>query len=240
MQDWKQAYQLAITELRTSKIRYLGSVILYLLISFFVLIIDGKASTVGWTINDIFLIIIFCFAPYYMKPKEFQLQKINGDLWAASSVILLKQLPIKENVLIRSRLIAYSFYSLPPQIILLVALYVISPNYREMMTPTTYVTFSVIWVAIGISIGFSMAASDIGELMNSKTMSIAFVYIFGSIAVLYVIFYRLLDDGIAKWTISIAQEWPFLSIIISIISTILSIKYYLHYMKKKMKKLDYL
>jgi hypothetical protein len=240
MKDWKQAYQLAMNELRTSKMNYIGSMFLYLLISLFVLVFDGKAKMIGWTINDIFLIVIFCFAPYYLKPKEFQLQKVSGELWAVPSVVWLKTLPIKENVIIWSRLIIYSFYSLPPQIILLVALYAISPDYRELMPPTNYIIFSIIWLALGISIGFSMAASDVGDLINLKSISIAIITIIASIALFIFIFYRVLDDGLVKWTIFIAQDWPVLSIIISIIATVLSIKYWLHYMKKQMKKLDYL
>ncbi|RDW20441.1 hypothetical protein [Oceanobacillus chungangensis] len=240
MQDLKQAYQLAMYELRTAKISYFGSVILYLLISLLFLVVDGKGKTIGWTINDILLMVIFCFAPYYMKPKEFQLQKISGDLWASPSVILLRQLPIKENVLIWSRLIVYSFYSLLPQIILLIALYLLSSNYREIMTPTEYMIFSIIWLAIGIIIGFSMAASDVGEFINPKSMIMASIIIITSLAIIYFIFYRVLEDGIVRWTIYIASEWSFLSIVISIIVTILSVKYWIHYMKKKMTELDYL
>lgn len=57
--------------------------------------------------------------PAWMKPKIFQMQKMDGDLWTVPAVIRLQQLPVPKAVIVKSRFIIHSAYSFPYQLILL-------------------------------------------------------------------------------------------------------------------------
>src|SRR5690625_3461584 len=111
MNDWKKATSLARFELSISAVHFLLVFIVSIIMASFIgTTLEGYLENVG-TIFDIFFIILFSVSPSLFKPTATQYQKVSGDLWASHIFIMQKQLPIQENVLIKSRFIIHFTYS---------------------------------------------------------------------------------------------------------------------------------
>lgn len=240
MSSWKQAFSLAWFELRKSKIG-----LWYLFVVLIAVSILFEDMLPGYLENnfvgmDVFFLIAFGVPPVWMKRKEFQYQKIDENTWGSPLFITLTQLPIKKEVLVGSRFIIYFTFAIPFQIFLLISLYMFSNEIRATMPPTAYVVFAIIWIAYGTCLGGAFPAVDAGDritLFKSTVQAIAFLTILFAALTAFNLLY---GDGLVTWTIMLANEWPILSILVSIIVAIITIRYYVNYAYKKMKTIDYL
>lgn len=240
MMVWKQAYGLAYMEFRASLKYYLTILVLYTavagvaLLSFDLYLDDSFA-----TFDFLFLLLFFMF-PSWMKPKEFQMQKVNGDLWTVPALIMQQHLPLSNNVLVKSRFILNLFFSLPYQIILLIILYIVSSGFREMMDPVSSLAFVVIWLSASLYIGLIMAASEAGGVFKVKNWFLSVGLLILAAIGVYAFVKIFLEAGLLNWTIDLAQQRPVLSAGISIVAAFIGWIYWQYDMHKSLKKTDYL
>lgn len=242
MQDWKQAYSLAKLELKESKSGLLFAFVFTMFILYFIATSLESYLDNGYAGYDFFFIILFTFAGIWTMPKEFQSKKINADLMASPVLMMHKQLPIKDNVIIKSRFIIYFFYSFPFQLISLIAFYLLTPLYG-MLSFSSFIALAIIWLAFGIYVGYAIPASEAGiKGASATTLGSIIITIVSFIGLLFVFtfIHFLSGNGIVYWSIIFAQKWPLLSVIISIVLASLAFRYYKRSMKKKMDELDYL
>lgn len=183
---------------------------------------------------------MFTLAPLFMKPIKFQVQQMNDDFIVAPPIIKMQQLPIPTDVIVKSRFIIYFVYALPIQLIWLTILYVMAPALQEMLTVSSFISFSVIWLAFGVYVGSLFAATDAGDRSSALRTTVYGVIILVAAVSFYVLFKSISDYGIVHWTIIFAQKWPILSILISVILAFIGLSYWQSYMKKTINKLDYL
>lgn len=243
MNNWKQAFVLAKFEIRESKQIFIYLFLYYcLFISLFVMIsyLVGDFYFGGL---DIFYLLLFTFVPFWIRPKEFQYQKTHGDIWASPAVITLNQLPIKRDIIIKSRFILYFIYSFPFQLFLLVSLYLLTPNMQTNMSPISYISFSIIWLSFGVYAGLSIVTTDAGDQYGKGKRKLYLTLSFGiliAIILLILCFGLIFSYGIVHWTIIFAQKWPFISAAISTLLAFLGFKHAQQHMKKTMEKIDYL
>ena len=240
MNEWKQAYRLAAFEMKASMKSFLLILAFYIAMSLiFMMSFDIYLEGEFKFFDFMFLLIFFMF-PAWMKNKEFQMQKMDGDLWTVPSIVMLQQLPVSRNAIVKSRFIIHAICSFPFQLVLLIAMPVMSPTFRDMMTPFTYAAFLLIWLALSISVGFIMAASEAGGNFKTKKIAISFIYLVLGAVAFYFLFPLLSDDGFIHWTVVLAAEWTLLSVIIAAALSIAGWKYWQADMRKTMKKTDYL
>lgn len=240
MNEWKQAYRLAALEIKASMRNLLLIMVFYIAMSLiFMMSFDVYLEGEFKGFDLMFLLIFFMF-PSWMKGKEFQMQKMDGDLWSSPPIIMLQQLPVPKNTIVKSRFIIHAFCSFPFQLALLVAMPLISENFRDMMTPVSYLAFVLIWLAISIAVGFMMAASEAGGNFKTKEILLSFIYVLLAAAAIYLLFPLLSGDGLIEWTMILALDWTLLSGIVAVLVMVAGWKYWQANMKKTMKKTDYL
>lgn len=187
---------------------------------------------------DVFFILMFGFFVAWMKPKEFQYQKVGGDVWASPYVLLLNKLPISKDVIVKSRFVIYFIYAIPFQLLLLVFLYM-APSFREAMSISTYISFSIIWLSFSIYFGCSIAVSDAGDSLP-LTKHIAYIVLFFIVfGLILSLFYKVLGFGIVYWTIHIAENWHITSALVSLLLAGIGFQYWQKYMLKSIGKRDY-
>lgn len=240
MHEWKQGFRLAIFELTNHKRNFLWALLFYILFSYFFINILNIYLENGNVVFDVLFLMLFTFAPVWLEPKETRVQKISGDLWASPMLVMYRQLPISKGVLIKSRFIIYFFYSFPYQLLFLIALYIFSADLQANLSPLSYIAFLAIWLSFGIYGGYIMPMSDVGDVADSKKMWFYGIAVYGGVIVLLFIYHFTFQYGIVHWAIILAQKWPLLSIIFSILLAILGFKHWEYYMKKTMNKMDYL
>ncbi|UJL46180.1 hypothetical protein KFZ58_17775 [Virgibacillus sp. NKC19-16] len=240
MQDWKQAYWLATFEWKASIRAFIWTFLFFAVIAVFFLPSFSTYLENDFAGFDLLFITLFALFPAWLRIKEFQYQKISGEIWASPALIMLAQLPVSKNVLIKSRFIVYAAYSIPYNLLMLIALYIVNPQFQTMISPMSHIAFAIIWLAIGIYAGFVMPASDAGDIVNTKIMTFhGIILIIGGL--LFITFIHLLfGNGPVYLTIIAAQDWPLLSSIISILFAFLGVHYWQRYMKKQIDKIDYL
>lgn len=240
MNEWKQAYQLAAFELRASIKSFLLILVFYIAMSLIFMQSFDVYLNGEFKFFDVMFLLIFFMFPAWMKSKEFQMQKLGGDLWTVPSIIMLQQLPVSKDVIVKSRFIIHAFCSFPFQLVLFIAMPLMSETFRELMTPSDYIVFVLIWLSLSIAVGFVMASSEAGGNYKTKAIAMSFVYLLVGAAVFYVLILLVADDGFIRWTMSVAKEWTLLSVIAAVIVSIAGWKYWQADMKKNMKKADYL
>ncbi|MFD1032603.1 hypothetical protein [Metaplanococcus flavidus] len=239
MNEWKQAYRLAAFEIKASRRNLLLIMAFYIVASMifmqsFEIYLNGE-----FQFFDLMFLLIFFLFPTWTKGKEFQMQKLDGDLWTAPSIVMMQQLPVTKKVIIKSRFIIHALCSFPLQLALLISMPLISENFREMMTPLAYVSFLLIWLALSITVGFMMAASEAGGNFKTKAIVLSFIYMLLGIGAIYLLL-LLSNEGFIYWTMVLATEWTLLSSLIAIILIVGGWKYWQMDMKRTMKKTDYL
>ncbi len=242
MNGWKQAFTIAKLELKASVFSFLFALafvlfLIYTLVSTFDAYMDNR-----FVFFDLIFILIFSFAPVWMTPKDFQIQKINGDLMASPILVMQNQLPISQEVLVKSRFIIHFFYSFPFQLLTVVALYTISPL-QSILSFGSFITFAIMWFAFGVYVGYAIPYGDAGEKFPAKNDAFIVIFnllFFTGVFLVFTFFHILFGNGIIYWSIALAENWPILSSAISIILAIAGYHHYKFYMKRKMDKIDYL
>ncbi|PKR77304.1 hypothetical protein CEY16_11255 [Halalkalibacillus sediminis] len=240
MDNWKKAAWIAKFELKKS---LLGIVLLLVILAILPFLVHNSFEDYmqnNYMGFDGFFIIIFGFLAIWCKPKHFQYQKIEGDLWASPYFVMLHQLSIPKDVLVKSRFIVFFTYSIPFHILLLVVIYAFVPYVQSLFSIWEFVSFAIIWIGVGIVIGAIYPASDSGDYVTMQKMIVYFIAgVMGYFLVSFALYY-FSDYGIVYWTAEWAANYPLISIIISVLISTLSIQYWIHYTKKNMNKIDYL
>ncbi|WP_100009738.1 hypothetical protein [Lentibacillus sediminis] len=238
MQTRRQVWELAVLELKNISIKAAFYFILISIFSSFILVtfshIESNIAI------DVIFIMLFLFYPSWMKAKEIQMQKISGDLWASPTFIMLNQLPISKDMLVKSRMLAYSISAVPFFILQLLILYIFGGGFAETIATGEYIAFSVIWISFSIYAGFIMPASDTGDRVNSLTMTVYTILLSGGALAFFWLFYNFTDRALVQLTVELAQNWPLLSSAASLLLAYLGVRYWLGYMKRHMEKIDYL
>ncbi|MEZ7170770.1 hypothetical protein [Sporosarcina sp. OR05] len=240
MNEWKQAYRLAAFEITVSMKKFLLILVFSIAMGLIYMLSFQSYLEGEFEFFDVLFLLIFMMFPAWMKNKEFQMRKMDGDLWTSPSIIMLQHLPVPQKIIIKSRFIIHSFHSFPFQLILLIAMPLMSVNFRDTMSPFAYIAFVLIWLSLSIAVGFTMAASEAGGNYKTKTIVLSFFYLLIGVSAFYFLFPILLDKGLIEWTMSIAKDWTLLSIIFAVLLSIGSWKYWQTEMRKTMKKTDYL
>ncbi|MBS4192526.1 hypothetical protein KHA94_20495 [Bacillus sp. FJAT-49705] len=241
MSEWKQACWLAMFEVKSSLkgIITLAAMALGLPL-FFTELISFSVLEDAPIVYDFFFVFIFWTVAASLRPKEIQLKKMSGDSWVSPYFIMLNQLPIKKNVLVMSRFISYFSISIPFHALFLTIYYALSPELREVMPNASYIVFSIIWICFGIMSGSIFPASDVGEKLSTWKIVVFNIFFFGAIIAIFLGFYFVYGQGIVAGTIHAANEWPLLSIAVSILIAVMGFLYSKGYIYKKIDKVDYL
>lgn len=240
MKSWQQAFWLAKFELKNSKLSFLYLLLFYPLITLGFISNFSSYLDVNFVGIDIIFILCFTFAAIWARPKYFQIQQMSDGIVASPAIFMLQQLPITKDLIVKSRFIIYYVYSFPPQVLLLISLYLFVPSLQEMMGLTSYLAFAIIWLSFSVYIGGMIPASDAGDKASKLKVAVYGVLMLIALIVFFTIFTVFSEHGIVHWTIIIAQKWPLLSAVLSVILALFSFGSWQKYMKKLMGKLDYL
>lgn len=239
MQEWKQAFWLTKYELKHSINHFyspLGVLILFVFL-FVTSIPDLLENSSG--IDIFFLGLIIVLFILWTKPKMFQLQKTGDHLTVSYFLVKLNHLPIKNDVIIKSRLLTYLIVAVPYHGLFLWSLYIFSPVLREHISIGTYAVFSIIWLSYTIFIGCSFPATELGGRILKSIVISALIAPF--ILILYYIFTKILyKNSVVHFTMFIADSYPFVAIVTSVLLAIGGIWFWLKFMHWKMSRIDYI
>ncbi|MFK4996671.1 hypothetical protein ACI2OX_01450 [Bacillus sp. N9] len=131
MESWKQALWLVKFECKAYK-KSMFSILLIYVASLLVLVYSLESDIEP--LDDLFFVSIFWFMFYFTRPKEMQLQKMSGEFWGVPYFVVLKQLPIPKDVLIKSRFLQYYITSVPAHLFILILLFISSTMLRDALS----------------------------------------------------------------------------------------------------------
>ncbi|MFD2629722.1 hypothetical protein [Oceanobacillus kapialis] len=243
MSEWLQAYRIAKLELQKSVLGFLQGLFLTTFVTIFLITSLSSYLDNGYVGFDFFFLLLFSVGLIWAKPKEFQLQKVNGDLLASPIFMMQLALPIKRSILIKSRFIIQFVYSFPFQLLFLIAFYIFSPI-NDTFSISGYLAFMVFWLLIGMFFGCALPSADAGDSSKLTTTTIGSIFssillLIISIAVLIAV-HASTGEGPVYWSIKTIERWPLLAIGIAILLTLTTMAYWLSYMQKRLAKQDYL
>lgn len=187
---------------------------------------------------DIMFFLAFGIVTGWARPKDFRIDKTGNGLWASTYQLMLQQLPIKKNVIIKYRFLTYIITATLFGSLLLGTLYVLSPELRDTMSISTYIVFSVIWLAFNIYCGSSQLIEEVGSPWRHFILW-GILIIFAFVMVAIILFYTWTSLGLVGWTIYMANHYPIASVIVSLLLTLIGLRFWMHIMKKRMETIDY-
>lgn len=241
MNSWKTAFQLNKWEIKKSVINI---VLAYLVTIMFTLFFIREFSSYmenGTILFDFLFLLLFSSSPLFPKPKNFEVQQLQNGLFASPIVCLRKQLPIRDEVIITSRLIMHILYTFPIQVVALLILYLATPL-TNILSVGSFLSFCMIWLAISISLGYSIPKLNIGSeglAVTNVGSLITFTLLTLLTFMILTIFHVLFGHGIVYWSIVFANNLPLLAAGISIIIAVIGYKAWIGSMRKALKKLRY-
>lgn len=239
LKDWKQAADLAKFELSYSKraLIPLGG----MLITFSFLMIYAAPQLVESSFYDLFFLIFIGMAGSWAKPKEFQFNKLKDGSWGTPYFLMLQQLPIRKEVLIKNRFVIYFVYSIPSNLLFLVSIYAFSAEIRSILTFSEYTVFTIIWLSFTVYWGTQFPLADVGELSNIHPVKVWFYTVaFLVMSVGTIVLIQLFTGyGVVYNTMLLAKKWPILTSLLSIAFAIVCTKWALRRAYQKMMKIDY-
>lgn len=240
MKEWKQAWKLAMYEVKAHGIlTYFLLVVALLVMTLLAREIFTAYVEKGLFILDAVMLIIPMTVAMWVKAKPFQYQRLENNFWASPYFITLYSLAIPKNILMKSRFINYYIWSIPFHILLFFFFYLISPDAREFFTVGEYVAFSVVWMSYGIAAGSLYPASDSGDYVSNLKLTVYGIFSFvGLFFVIGVIRFGT-GHGLVYWTMMAAQSAPIFTIIVSMVASMIGAKYWLSYMGRHIDKTDY-
>lgn len=219
MQEWKQAYSLAKLELKASVFGFLFAIVFMMIVILSIVTSLDSYLGNGYAGFDFFFILIFSIGAIWTKPKDFQIKKISGNLSASPLLVMQKQLPIKQEIIIKSRFIVHFFYSFPFQVLTLFAFYLYSPL-QGILSISSFIAFSIMWLSFGIYAGYMFPTADAGDKGPFTETTAAVIFAFVLIIGIFFVFsfiHILFGNGIVYWSIILVQKWPILSAVVSIL-----------------------
>ncbi|PPA71096.1 hypothetical protein [Jeotgalibacillus proteolyticus] len=240
METLRKAFWLARFEFNVSKIHYLILIpMIGIYAVFFNLTMDTYLED-NLFLVDILLIVYLYTISFMGKPKGLQYQKMDASFYASPYFTMLNQLPIKHKVLAASRFFSPYFAVFLGMVLVLISTYILSTELREAIAPLPFISLIFIWLCISFSLGGQFPASEPGHQIKRFTLFWSYVIIFLFFILLYLIFQLWLGIGLFNWTITLANEYPILSIIVSILGSGLMMFYWFRYSLKQIQKNDYL
>lgn len=239
MANWKQAIKLIRFELNYSKYYFFIqlAVIIFLLYVLIPVLPEYFENSV-LMLDILFYVIPITVAPLII-PKPFKVDNLNNGRWASHFIVLLNQLAISKDTIVKYRFLSYSFSSLSFSSLFLLSLYLFSPFLQNQFSVTTYIVFSIFWLCFSLYIGGLQISFDPGY--NLFLSIIITLFLIGPIVIVTTLylFYFLYPHGFVQWTFMISENWPLQTIIVSIILAFLGCSLWMNRMKHRMKKLDY-
>lgn len=239
MGGWSLAWRLAWMELRTSLRTTAFLLVIYSAMSVGFATVFEVYARGDLFIYDLMFLFIFLLFPAWMKGKDFQVIRIGHDLWTSPAIVMLQQLPITKETIVKSRFLIYLSYSFVFLLMLLGALPVVSAEFRDMMTPLSFVTLFLVWFSFSVAVGLLMAASEAGGNYSTKSFVIAWIQIIAALAVLYIIWRYVLPAGLLMMTIQAAKDWTLITLAAAVVAAIAGWNLWQHKMKGYMNNADY-
>src|SRR5699024_54515 len=131
----------------------------------------------------------------------------------------------------------------PGQLFMLICLYTFSSAMQQTIPFLSYCIFAFIWFCFSIYAGMIFITSEVGERAifpnEAANIVISIIVSFGIIILLLTLLHLLLGNGVIYGTLLITNNWPIMSIILSIISAVFGLKYGIKTMERRIRELDY-
>lgn len=191
-------------------------------------------STMGL---DMIMLLTFVLLSQMTRPKDFQLQKMQGTFYAAPYIIALNQLPIPKKLIVRYRFLSYIIIYSLFVFFIFIGLYAVL---EDSVSGLSYLVFAFLWYCIGIYLGLVTPAF---EAASNMIVNIVVSIVIAPILVIIntFLFYKaFFQDGFFGWTMYVANEHPFWSLFISFLLAVIGWIFWQKRMEQKMKRADYL
>ncbi len=244
MKERKMIWELAMYEFKNTPVsKYVWTLIVTLGAAYFgseLLDVIVPVTTKLPVLVDFLFLIILSLPISMIRYKPFTMQNVKGQLYVSSFFLLLKQTPISENVIRKSRFLITGLYTVVFNSLLFIVGYMLSESLQEILSVSQMIFLGICWLAISYIWGGLLAAAEPGGTYSQLSLviwSIIFLFVFiGSLT----LFNLLVGTPIVTWSIDMAQTHPFLLLLISVgIIVVSTFIWNLEY-KRYAKKVDYL
>ncbi|NEU29253.1 hypothetical protein GN156_00445 [bacterium LRH843] len=188
---------------------------------------------------DILFLMVLSLPISTIRYKPFTTQNLKGEFYGSSFFILLKQTPISEKAIRKSRFIMTGLYTVVLNTLMFALLYLFSEQLQANLTVGQAIILCICWVSVSYIWGGVMAAAEPGGSYSMFALFIwLIVYLFVFIAI-FTAFNLLFGAPFVIWSFEMAQTSPILLILLSVGIAIISTMIWIFEFKRYEKKADY-
>lgn len=233
---WKDAFLLAMVEIKKSRLNVLLSWIGFTVIGIGVVLIYNNIKSPD-PYHDFLLIGVVAALPLFMRRKLFR-SLAEEKLRASASIVHYVQLPIPKEVIARSQVFIYLLFCLPLYITVFGSVYFIDETLGA-IPMMTYGLFMLVILTGSCFFGLSLLLGDYGYTKLEKVYG----FVFG-IAIFVGIMWLKFNDfvygkGITLRLLDMVQAYPARTVCLSVVVMVLSVWLFPKCAVRKLQRLDY-
>ncbi|GAA0327491.1 hypothetical protein GCM10008967_17490 [Bacillus carboniphilus] len=238
-QSWRDAWWLVKFEFNKTKWSFLllTLVLVVLTMMFATTLTDYQEDKV---FIDLFFLGAVTMAPFMGRTKNFSLNRLYGDFWGSPYFNFLKQTPVSEKVLLRSRFLLFGCQSILLNFIILTLFYAFSTLVRESYSLQTYLIFSILWMIVGLITSSSIAAAEFGSEMRMWKIVFYCIVFYGGLFTSAVLYYHYTEFGVLGGFFYLSEHAPLMALLIGIVLLIMNFVGWKIYSVKIMHTVNYL
>ncbi|UTR13236.1 hypothetical protein MM221_11295 [Salipaludibacillus sp. LMS25] len=240
--NWKQCGQLMVFEwTNTPYYLYLLNGALAILAGYFGAqvipeMLQAENKVMGLDVVFIFGLIINA---YLYRPKVFTLNEVKNNLHVAPIQLMLRQMAIKPETIMTSRMLANSIMILGWSIIFLISFHRLLPTQTLTEMFPHFLSFSCVWVLLVLVLAGMIPAAEPGDVM--KPVEIFFwlivITLIGGMLVLGVRF--MTGSFLFEWVLLGVKTMPLLLPILLLPLLVVANLFWSYYMKRYLRRTNY-
>ncbi|HLR64593.1 MAG TPA: hypothetical protein VK075_04055 [Pseudogracilibacillus sp.] len=232
----KQAFELAMFEIKKSYFHMLFGWALVMLIGFIVIITYNTLPSPD-PYHDIILLMIIAGPIYYFRRQPFKIP-LDGKMKAAKVMTYYNSLPIKKSVLAKMQIVLYLTYFLPVNTSFIIMFYVLDRNLSQ-LSFVTFVIFLLSLLMVNFLFGLSSFVMDYGFLFKQMIGQFCIAFLVAAFILIWFYTTRLYGKSVTLLYVDFIGLHPFIGLGISFIVMIVSLFIFPMIAHYKLKRIDY-
>lgn len=202
---------------------------------------DGQVSIGIVTFFDCIFLFVLVYTPYVFRHKPFQVQELKGNLYVSPFFIFLKQTPLSEKVLIKSRFFLHYLFYIPGTVLILSGIYLFSDGLRQAVPIGQFPFYLISFLALGMIMSGMFPAAEPGALYRNKLVIWFYVVlIYGGAIAFLTLFSRLTDGkGFIHFIVHLSVAYPLVTATGAVILAVLCHQLWKLELRRLGRKVDY-
>lgn len=188
---------------------------------------------------DILFIASVGASVYMWRPSMFVIKEVKSNFYVAQLQILLRHMPVSLQTIIVSRMLTGVMYSLGWSVVFLTAFFSVMPAGEFPGSFSNYVSFSLVWTFIILSLAGVNPAAEPGAKMGKSYLAMWWTVAAGVFFSLFLLTRFITGKFVFEWLVAGTVHMPVVLPLLALFFTAGMTWYWIRYMSRYLRSTDY-